>query len=279
MNSSTSTSSTQAVRFRVPLRDGGTGTFDNAADTALAVVAHQSGLYRGTFTVADADRLARIAADQDGPVRQVVRVGTTPSGGSITIVVTAQRVTPTPPPTDQQRRDDLVALGNALHAGRVDGTCPLCSSDVRADQSRVQLAPVDDQRGHLFHVDCVERDGVQLAHAAARAYAIGCDTADAAASWTIDGATANELAWRILRLLNDGDPAADDYLPARPDLSGQWADDATPQSLALELLGPGSDLDSDDVVTMLADAWERGVEDTFQAACERQLIDYVGADR
>ena len=37
--------------------------------------------------------------------------------------------------------------------------------------------------------------------------------------------------------MDDGDPMADDRLPAYPTLSGEWADDPTPLSLALTIHG------------------------------------------
>jgi hypothetical protein len=106
----------------------------------------------------------------------------------------------------------------------------------------------------------------------ARGLGRGC--ALSAASWTVDGNADLHHARKVLTMLEDGDPAADDYLPRRPNLSGEWADDPTPQSLAEDITGL-EDIDSD-LVDRLAEAWEAGVSDTFESACEKQLRDTIG---
>lgn len=90
--------------------------------------------------------------------------------------------------------------------------------------------------------------------------------ARSAASWVTDGNHPREHYVRLLRMMDDGDPALSDYLPQRPNLSGEWSDDTTDHTLALDILGPdylGKDRDA------LAEAWERGVDETFESECER----------
>jgi hypothetical protein len=111
---------------------------------------------------------------------------------------------------------------------------------------------------------------ITTAEQRAKAYAAGADAARAAASW-ID--TSN--APRLLAMLEEGDPVVDDFLPACPNLSGEWADSLTPVSLAHEIASDlldldGSELDPEDVNT-IAEAWEEGVSDTFERECERIL--------
>lgn len=110
------------------------------------------------------------------------------------------------------------------------------------------------------------------------AYERGADAARAAASWTADGNTRPEDAARVLAMLRDGDPEADDFLPRRPDLSGEFADDPTPATLAEEItgldLGAGTD-ENVALIDAIADAFERGVSETFEEACEAELIAHI----
>ena len=134
------------------------------------------------------------------------------------------------------------------------------------------------------------------------AYRMGRDAGETAGSWACDGNTDPAAIRRVLRMLDNGDPFADYYLPQYPDLSGQWADSPTPDSLAREIMadvlledypcpvcggagcyigsgiGAGyvacdctDDAPSPDVVDAIARAWEEGVSDTFRDACEREL--------
>lgn len=113
----------------------------------------------------------------------------------------------------------------------------------------------------------------------AEAYKLGVAAAEAAASWAVDGNTSTEHIARVLEMLDAGDPEAYDYLPATPNLSGEWADAPTPQSLAADILGAdwethgynAPDYIAADLVDAIADAWEAGVDDTFEAACEAEL--------
>lgn len=113
----------------------------------------------------------------------------------------------------------------------------------------------------------------------AQAYKLGAEAAEAAASWIVDGNTKREFIPAVLELIEAGDPRADEYLPAMPSLSGEWADSPTPQSLAADILGAdwdthgynAPDFLAEELVDELADAWEQGVADTFESACEAEL--------
>lgn len=113
----------------------------------------------------------------------------------------------------------------------------------------------------------------------AEAYSYGKDRAEAAASWTTDGNTSDRTARDVLAMIENGDPAMDDHLPAMPNLSGEWADDLTPFSLAAEIV-PRDVLDArepgDSLVDDLADAFERGVDEHFLPACENYETWAVG---
>jgi len=108
----------------------------------------------------------------------------------------------------------------------------------------------------------------------AAARVAGIEAARNAASWTTDGTTDVLDASRLLAMLDDGDPAAYDYLPRYPDLSGEWADDPTPLSLAREITG--DDDPAPDVIDALAEAWEEAVAETFTDACEAELRRFLG---
>lgn len=103
----------------------------------------------------------------------------------------------------------------------------------------------------------------------AEAYEMGVSAAKAAATWCVDGNTKHEAIVALVKMMDDGDPAVDDYLPARPGLSGEWADDPTPVSLARDIMGDDYRTD-DPMVDALADAYERGVSETFYEACEAE---------
>jgi len=112
----------------------------------------------------------------------------------------------------------------------------------------------------------------------AAAAQLGRDAGAAAGTWAADGNTTDEHRRNVLAMLADGDPAADDFLPARPDLSGQWADAPTPTSLFEDVTGLDSHAEASwnvdayhALVDELCSAWEDGVSETFEASCEREL--------
>jgi hypothetical protein len=115
---------------------------------------------------------------------------------------------------------------------------------------------------------------------------LGIEHARNVASWVADGNTDPEGIRRVLRMLEEGDPAADDYLPRRPDLSGEWADGMTPTMLYQEITGEShADAEAEagmayetlvgTLLDSLCDAYEEGVADTFQEACEAELRRWV----
>jgi hypothetical protein len=102
------------------------------------------------------------------------------------------------------------------------------------------------------------------------AYELGVTAAKNAASWAYDGNMSQRDIELRIKGLDEGDPAVWDLLPNEPNLSGEWADAPTPLSVARAILG--TDIDDQelyDAEPELADAWERGVADTFADECER----------
>lgn len=119
----------------------------------------------------------------------------------------------------------------------------------------------------------------RLALALGDAYQLGRHAGQAAASWATDGNTSRDHARRVLQLIADGDPQLDDLLPAVPSLSGEWADDDTPRTL-IDQVRHGDDLADfiDDLADQLADAWDRGVMDTFMPTIERDMARIAADD-
>jgi hypothetical protein len=104
----------------------------------------------------------------------------------------------------------------------------------------------------------------------------GGSDARGAATWTVDGNTGWAHARKVLTMIQDGDPAVDDCLPRRPDLSGEFADELTPDRLAEEVTGQDAGDIEDELVDRLATAYEYGVSETFEHAVERELMLAVG---
>lgn len=105
---------------------------------------------------------------------------------------------------------------------------------------------------------------------------LGRKAARNAASWL--SFEHESQARELQQLLADGDPRADEYLPAYPNLSGEWADDPTPVTLAHEVLGDDYDdvWDVDNEVdTWIADAWDEGVSETWNDAIEARIKMYL----
>lgn len=92
-----------------------------------------------------------------------------------------------------------------------------------------------------------------------------------AATWVFDGNTDDATYARVLRGLDEGDPAVYDAYNA-PDLSGQWAGGETPASLAHTYGIAEGDERMDDVCS----AWEDAAADAFWAEVERAARAHVG---
>jgi hypothetical protein len=116
----------------------------------------------------------------------------------------------------------------------------------------------------------------------AEALAMGREAAVNAASWATDGNTTDQHRRRVLAGMADGDPRVDDYLPAYPTLSGEWADSLTPITLwetitgedhaeAEEAAGLAYETVIGSAIDALATEWEEGVAETFYAECERVI--------
>lgn len=100
----------------------------------------------------------------------------------------------------------------------------------------------------------------------AQARYLGADAALAAASWvTMDEADARSI-------LEDVDPEVMDRYP-EPNLSGEWADDPTPTSLAREV---GYDGDDQDHEQAIADAWEAGRDEVWSDALQGVALRLLG---
>jgi hypothetical protein len=117
----------------------------------------------------------------------------------------------------------------------------------------------------------------------------GREAGRTAASWIIDGNATDGHYARLLRMMDDGDPALSDYLPTRPNLSGEWDSDLTPIGLYEETTGLvhsdeeqaaglGYETLVGSLVDALANAWEEGASETFASECERLLREALPPD-
>lgn len=102
------------------------------------------------------------------------------------------------------------------------------------------------------------------------AYEKGKEAALAAASWCCDGNTPQDHIRRMVKWFDDGDPQYEQYLPQRPNLSGEWEDGLTPTKLAEEIL-PNYAREEPDLIDEITEAFEEGVADHFEPECERIL--------
>lgn len=120
----------------------------------------------------------------------------------------------------------------------------------------------------------------------AEAHALGVAAAKTAASWCVDGNTDPEHYARLVRMMDEGAPELSDYLPQRPNLSGEWADAPTPYSLYEQVTGLDHSEENDaaglayetlvgSVVDAIANAWEAGVAETFETECERLIREAI----
>lgn len=99
----------------------------------------------------------------------------------------------------------------------------------------------------------------------------GKRTGEAAASWVFDGNTPQETYQRVLKGLDDGDPAVYDSLRT-PNLSGEYADDPTPRTLA-EDYDITEERDPDGfLLDKVCTAWEDAASQAFWREIERVCI-------
>jgi hypothetical protein len=101
----------------------------------------------------------------------------------------------------------------------------------------------------------------------------GKEDAEAAATW-LEIADIPDAQWK-LGMLDDGDPAVWEYLPNVPDLSGEFADGLTPESLMADRIGliVWNRWETDDACS----AYEDAVSEHFETAIEKRLRDYLAA--
>ena len=114
-------------------------------------------------------------------------------------------------------------------------------------------------------------------HFITEASKLGRDAGRAAGSWAADGNTKQQHITNVLKMLDDGDPEASDYLPPTPNLSGEWADDLTPAKLFEEVVGREATERDAELKDTLATAWEDGVMETFENQCEKTLRSFSTA--
>lgn len=105
----------------------------------------------------------------------------------------------------------------------------------------------------------------------AEAERLGEEAARSAATWVTNGNESDESRRRKLQRIEDEGYVPGEILLA-PNLSGEFADSPTPQSLLRDIVGPDAD---PDLADELATAWEEGVEAEFEGAVTRELNRWV----
>jgi hypothetical protein len=73
----------------------------------------------------------------------------------------------------------------------------------------------------------------------------------------------------LIALIEEESPAAEAFLPSRPDLSAEWGGSETPRTLVRTITG--HDPVHPDEEDAICEAWERGVSDHFYQACITEL--------
>jgi hypothetical protein len=101
---------------------------------------------------------------------------------------------------------------------------------------------------------------------------LGHDAALASASWIVGMSESDARS-----ILEDVDPEVMDRYPS-PDLSGQWADDPTPRSLAHDVGANDGDIAfwGPELVDQIADAWCEGVDSAWSYALEAHALRVLG---
>jgi hypothetical protein len=105
--------------------------------------------------------------------------------------------------------------------------------------------------------------------ALAQARYLGADAALAAASWVV--MSENDAK----SILEDVDPMVlDNY--REPDLSGEWGDDSTRDSLTFEVTGLSLQADRDVIADAIAGAWEEGRDLVWSDALDAVALRTLG---
>lgn len=104
----------------------------------------------------------------------------------------------------------------------------------------------------------------------------GRNAGKASASWCFDGNTTDATYRAFLKGYRDGDPMVlDQFSP--PNLSGEWADSPTPQTIAGDYDLDASRAEDQDRIDMACEAWENAAQDAFWAELERVARYHVEA--
>lgn len=133
----------------------------------------------------------------------------------------------------------------------------------------------------LWEGDVNGGDSVRVDPKEQKVWHYGHDAAKAAASWIVDGNTSQNHIHRMIKWMDDGDDVWRDYAPTMPNLSGEHADDPTPQVLASWVIGNHWEewMEEDDGVGLseLTDLYEEAVSYWFPIYCERELRNALAA--
>ena len=106
-----------------------------------------------------------------------------------------------------------------------------------------------------------------------QAFKMGLGAGRDSGSWVLDGNSTQADAQAILDGIETGDPEVMDLMPSP--LSGEWADDPTPHTLAADLGLEAEDGETDAALSEACDAYEAGFSQGFWEVVERTAKVYA----
>lgn len=189
--------------------------------------------------------------------------------------------------SEQMTVDELRRVASEWHGGQTSALYAFSSSGTVVDGASLEADRVvsrleggydpgtGDEPAELLREARALATHLQREEWCEQARELGREAGRNAGSWAADGNTSAEHIRKVLTMIEDGDPEADDFLPRKPNLSGEFADDPTPRSVALDIIGEDYEPDDRDA---LCDAWEDGVRETFMDACVAELRGFLPAD-
>lgn len=184
-------------------------------------------------------------------IRATLHHGTT---REVTYYATADTVTP----HDVVAALAATAYGTSLSPMSTDAAEIADALNRRQETGRgwVHLEILSDE------IDEHDAEGAYLARAAR----LGRERGTSAAGWAFDGNTSDENYRTFLTMIDDGDPALGDVYTPPAWLSGEWADDPTPDTLGAEI---GLDRPDPDYLDEIATAYEDAADAAYWAELER----------
>jgi hypothetical protein len=103
----------------------------------------------------------------------------------------------------------------------------------------------------------------------------GKDAGASAASWAVPNNATQGWFDKMKQLIDDGDPALDDYISAPAWLSGEWAGESINELIG-DIIEEAHDEGYDDIDDDIAEAYEEAASDEFWSEVHRVIEDNAG---